>query len=61
MAATSVPAARAICQFVQRERGTAKGVRRRHGREAGGWICQQTPGDSGILVLSASLQVSLCV
>lgn len=40
MAATSVPAAGAVCQSVQRERGAAAGVRRRHGREAGGWICR---------------------
>lgn len=59
VATTSVPVAGAICQFVQRERGAATRVRCRHGRETGEWICQQTPGDGCILVLSTSLQVSL--
>jgi len=31
VATTSDSAARAVCQFVQRERGTATGIRRRHG------------------------------
>ena len=38
VATTSDSAARAVCQFIQRERGTATGIRRRHSWKAGGWI-----------------------